>query len=214
MELVHLDVAVLVRVNLVEAVLQGDATLDQNLHQVVKYLVLGILDVLLPLNLGQSLYIVELIELLELLVGNDSILVAVNLIEQSADFLIFDRQVEQSRKTQMEVSQTQVAIVEVVHASEGKLGRHRLSNLDLNGAEHLHFLCHVFKLALDLPVRLSDVLRNRLLQDWHYDGFLVLLVIIFWTCTVGHQVLCIDLFVGVRCPEPCQELSLGHVRFL
>ena len=212
MELVNFNVAVLVSVDLVEAVLQSDSTLNQNLHQVIKDLILSILDRLLLLNLCKPFDVVQLIEILELLEGDDAVLICVDLIEQRADVIVLDGKVEQSGKAHMEISQAQVTIVLVIHTSKGQLNIHLLANLSLNRAEHLHFFRFLLQLALNLPVCLPNVVRDGLLQDRHRH-FLLLLGLL--SCSfVLPQIGIIHLLIGVGGPEASQELALGHVSFV
>ena len=67
MELVNFNVPVLVLVNLVEAVLEGQTTLHQNLYQMIENLVLSVALATFTLHLRQLLDIVCVVEFFKLL---------------------------------------------------------------------------------------------------------------------------------------------------
>lgn len=179
MELVNLDIAVLVIVNLVEAVHQGQASLQKHLHQVVKDLVLSVHEFTLLLDFTDFLDIVLIVEGFKLLELDNAILIAVNLIEEGSDLVIFDRQVEQLGKRSVEVCQSDVALFLVIEVLEGSLDWQLLSDLLLNGTKHLEPLLLLINLALNLPVGLLDIVGDALQLEFSISryGDLILLLI-------------------------------------
>ena len=106
MELINLYIAILVLIYLIKAVLQSQTTLDQDLDQMIKDLVLSILHLSLLLNFWNTLHVVLIIEFLKLLELDHTVWIQVDFIEQSSYFVVLDCKVEQSREAYVEIAQT------------------------------------------------------------------------------------------------------------
>lgn len=211
MEVVDLNEPVLLLVQLVEAVLQREASLHQYLNQVVEDLILSVLHFALLLKVCKSRHVVALVKFFELPVGDDAVAVGVYLVEQSASFVVFDSEVEQARETQMEVTQRQVALLKAVHPCESNVHRQFLPDLELDGAEHLDPLRLLLELALDAFVRQCDIVRDSLRDRWHGDTPHVDAVFRLGGVPSTASPLLAVIFVRVGCPEARQELSLAQI---
>ena len=120
----------------------------------VEDLILSVLHLTLLIDFSQSLDKVLIVEFLELLELDDTILIDINLIEERPDLMVLDGQVEEAREADVEVSQAQVTSALIIHMAEGLLHLELASNLLLDGSEHLDALRLLIELTLDLAVRL------------------------------------------------------------
>ena len=123
MELIHLNVSILVLINLIEAVLQCETSLEEHLDQMIEDLILRVLHLALLVDISQALHIVLVVEALELLELDHTVRINVNFVEKSSDFVILDRKVEKTGEAYVEISQAEEASLIIVHVSESLLHR-------------------------------------------------------------------------------------------
>jgi hypothetical protein len=94
MEFSHLNVVVVIVVNLTEDFVQSESTLVNDLEQVVKDLILGVMVISVLLLVDCSLNIVFVHKRIELIILDNSVLVLVNLLEECSDFVLFETHVK------------------------------------------------------------------------------------------------------------------------
>ena len=94
MEFSHLNVVVVIVVNLTEDFVQSESTLVNDLEQVVKDLILGVMVISVLLLVDCSLNIVFVHKRIELIILNNSVLVFVDLLEECSDFVLFETHVK------------------------------------------------------------------------------------------------------------------------
>ena len=94
MEFSHLNVVVVIVVNLTEDFVQSESTLVNDLEQVVKDLILGVMVISVLLLIDCSLNIVFVHKRIELIILDNSVLVLVNLLEECSDFVLFETHVK------------------------------------------------------------------------------------------------------------------------
>ena len=123
MELIHLNVSILVLINLIKAVLQCETSLKEHLDQMIEDLILRVLHLTLLVDISQALHIVLVVEALELLELDHTVRINVNFVEKSSDFVILDRKVEKTGEAYVEISQAEEASLIIVHVSESLLHR-------------------------------------------------------------------------------------------
>ena len=123
MELINLNVAVLVLINLIEAVLQCETSLEEHLDQMIEDLILRVLHLTLLIDISQALHIVLVVEALKLCELNHTVRINVNLVEKSSDFVVLDRKVEETGEAYVEISQAEEASLTIVHMFKSLLHR-------------------------------------------------------------------------------------------
>ena len=94
MEFSHLNVVVVIVVNLTEDFVQSESTLVNDLEQVVKDLILGVMVISVLLLVDCSLNIVFVHKRIELIILDNSVLVFVDLLEECSDFVLFETHVK------------------------------------------------------------------------------------------------------------------------
>jgi hypothetical protein len=93
-EFSHLDVVVVIIVYLREYFIQSESTLVDYLKQVVEDLILSVVNVSVLLLVDSSFNVVFGHELIELIILNDTVLVLIDLLEESSDFILLKTHVE------------------------------------------------------------------------------------------------------------------------
>ena len=94
MEFSHLDVVVVIIVYLREYFIQSESTLVDYLKQVVEDLILSVVNVSVLLLVDSSFNVVFGHEFIELIILDDSVLVLIDLLEESSDFILLKTHVE------------------------------------------------------------------------------------------------------------------------
>jgi hypothetical protein len=94
MEFSHLNVVVVIIVNLTEDFVQSESTLVNDLEQVVKDLILCVMVISVLLLVDCSLDIVFVHKRIELIILDNSVLVLVDLLEECSDFVLFEAHIK------------------------------------------------------------------------------------------------------------------------
>ena len=109
MELINFNVVVLIIIDLFEHLLQSEAPLFQNFHQVVKDFILSLHRTALGLQSSHALVVVSVIEFVEFSVLDDPVFVCVDFLEKAANFLRLERQVKVFTEVDLEIPKGKVA---------------------------------------------------------------------------------------------------------
>lgn len=94
MELSHLNVIVVIIINLLEDFVESEATLVDDLKQVIENLILSVVHIASLLLIDSSLNEIFTHELIEFIILDDSILVFINFLEESSNFILLKAHVE------------------------------------------------------------------------------------------------------------------------
>jgi len=93
-ELSHLNVIVVIIINLLEDFVESEATLVDDLKQVIENLILSVVHIASLLLIDSSLNEIFTHELIEFIILDDSILVFIDFLEESSNFILLKAHVE------------------------------------------------------------------------------------------------------------------------
>jgi len=213
MQLVGLDVAVAIIVDLLKDLQQGDVLLAQDLDQVVKNLILHCAVFALFLHFTHTVDVIHSVEVLQFLVQDYSVFIGVDLLEQWADLLGFQWEIEVLAKVDLEITECQEPNIIGVHDAPRLLDRHGFLEALLDWFVHSETLHFLVELGLHFLVGSRDV------RTWHARRlrhlylvlelklFLVLFVLFFYFSGFIRE----DIIVGVSSPETLDELDIRDV---
>ena len=94
MELSHLNVIVVIVINLLEDFVESETTLVDDLKQVIENLILSVMHIASFLLIDSSLNEIFTHELIEFIILDDSILVFIDFLEESSNFILLKAHVE------------------------------------------------------------------------------------------------------------------------
>jgi len=107
-ELTHLYEVVVIIVDLLENFVKSQTTLVDDLEQVVKNLILGVMDVPVLLLVDSPLDVILIHELIEFYVLDDTVLVPVDLLEEGSNFFLLKAHVKVAGEVSLEALEGQV----------------------------------------------------------------------------------------------------------
>ncbi len=143
----------------------------------------------LLLNALNFLFVVTTVKHVKLLELDYSVFVVVYLLEQSSDFICFQRQIEAFTQVDLEVSESQEPNLVGVQFYECFLDVHSFDQSFLDRLEHPEQVDLLIKLGLHLSVSSLDIVRRHLMSYRHlHSSESVVLLLLF----SKHVVVCVS----------------------
>ena len=175
MELSHLNVIVVIVINLLEDFVESEATLVDDLKQVIENLILSVMHIASLLLIDSSLNEIFTHELIEFIILDYSILVFIDFLEESSNFILLKAHVEVAWEVSLEALKGEVAkaafvtfiflsrcnYIELVQLLEGFSSSHLRLDLPLDSSEYLNILQLVVEITDDSLSSHSNVMRRK-----------------------------------------------------